>query len=321
MSRRLRSSLRQMTRVAVPGTAIGSTQDGGEMSGEPSPVWDLKCELGEGPVWVDGVLWFVDIKGRAVHSYQPQTGARGTWSAPEPIGFLQPIESGGFVAGLKSGLHRFGQSNGTFTHLAHVEPPELDNRLNDGAVDAEGFLWCGSMHDPETNASGALYRLDQDNVCRAHDRGYIVTNGPTFSPDGQTLYHTDTIGRVIYAFDRLSDGSLANKRVFATIERPGAYPDGAVVDAEGCIWTGLFGGWGVERYAPSGELLRYIRFPCSRVTKIAFGGPGLQTIYATTAWKGLDRGAREREPLAGSLFELETDVPGLPAPKIRHGVS
>lgn len=290
------------------------------MNTRPRPVWELGCELGEGPVWVDGALWFTDIKGHVVHRFDPNASERRSWSAPEAVGFVLPIEDGGFVAGLKSGLHHFDPPSAGFERLVEVEDAALGNRLNDGAVDPTGHLWFGSMHDAEGEASGALYRLDDDGRCRARDGGYVVTNGPAFSPDGRTLYHTDTLKQSIFAFDVSPDGAVGNKRVFVEIERKGAYPDGPVVDAEGCVWTGLFGGWGVERYSPKGKLLQRVEFPCSRVTKIAFGGDALTTIYATTAWLHMSEAERAREPLAGALFAFETDVPGLRSNKIRHGV-
>jgi len=118
--------------------------------------------------------------------------------------------------------------------------------------------------------------------------------------------------RLIYAFDLGEDGSLAGKRLFAEIETGAGYPDGPVVDSEGCLWTGLFGGWGVRRYAPQGRLLQTIRFPVANVTKLAFGGADLTTVYATTARKDLDAGALAAQPLAGGLFQFQAETPGLP---------
>jgi len=199
-----------------------------------------------------------------------------------------------------------------------VEPHKPGNRLNDACVDAEGHLWFGSMDDGEEVASGCLYRLTHDGS-RAMDDGYVITNGPAFSPDGRTLYHTDTLERVIYAFDRDADGTISSKRIFALIEDGAGYPDGPTVDSEGCLWTGLFGGWSARRYSPTGEFLMEVRFPCANVTKIAFAGKDLRTVYATTAWKGLDAKARAEQPLAGGLFRFVVDVPGLPQHEVRHG--
>jgi D-xylonolactonase len=154
---------------------------------------------------------------------------------------------------------------------------------------------------------------------RRMDDGYCITNGPTTSPDGRTLYHTDTLKKVIYAFDVSPAGDLANKRVFVTIEDGAGYPDGPVADAAGCVWTGLFAGSAVRRYSPKGELLETVRFPVANITKIAFGGADLRTVYATTAWKGLSPAERAAQPLAGALFRFTVDTPGLPQHDVRHG--
>jgi D-xylonolactonase len=275
--------------------------------------WPLACELGEGPVWWRGALWFTDIKQKQVHRFDPHSGPQRSkgqsWPAPSQVGFLAPLQDGHFIAGAKTGLLDFDSVTGTFRLIRTVEPLLPSNRLNDGAVDGRGRLWFGSMDDAERNPSGMLYRLDRDGLA-AMDSGYVITNGPAFSPDGGTLYHTDTLQKRIYAFDLREDGSLANKRLFVTIEEGAGYPDGPVVDSEGCLWTGLFGGWAARRYAPDGRLLQSVAFPVANVTKLAFGGPDLTTVYATTARKGLDTNALAAQPQAGGLFCFQADTAG-----------
>ncbi|MBW8812253.1 MAG: SMP-30/gluconolactonase/LRE family protein [Caulobacterales bacterium] len=286
----------------------------------PEAVLRCGCELGEGPVWqaAGRALWFVDIKRHRIHRFDPQTGDSAAWTAPEPVGFVVPTASGGWIVGLKSGLHGFDPAGGGFELVAAVEDAALGNRLNDGFVDARGRLWFGSMHDAETAPSGALYRLDGEGLRRMDD-GYCITNGPAMSPDGRTLYHTDTLQRRIYAFEVSESGELANRRVFAEIEAGAGYPDGPAVDADGCVWTGLFGGGGVRRYSPAGVLLRTVRLPVANVTKLAFGGEDLRTAYATTARKGLSPAELEAQPLAGALFAFAVDTPGLPQHAVAHG--
>jgi D-xylonolactonase len=281
---------------------------------EARQVRTVGAQLGEGPVWIarDRTLRFVDIKGRRVYRFDPASGDLRSADAPEQPGFVLPVRGGGFVAGLKNGLHRFDDERGQFTKLSVVEPHHPGNRLNDGAVSPDGALWFGSMDDSEEKSSGALYRWS-DGTLTALDSGYCITNGPAFSPDGRTFYHTDTLKRVVYAFDYSAHGALSNKRPFVSIEDGAGYPDGSVVDAEGCVWIALFCGWGVRRYSPRGELLTTVRFPCANVTKIAFGGEDRRTAYATTAWKGLSPDERSQQPQAGDLFTFRTDVPGLEA--------
>lgn len=277
-------------------------------------VCQVGAELGEGPVWVerDAALWFVDIKGRRAHRWHPGRRELQSWAAPGPPGFLAPLRGSGFVVGIETGLQRFDPETSAFVHLMDVEPQLPANRMNDGSVSPEGELWFGSMHDPEVEPTGALYRLDSDGRCVRLDDGYIITNGPAFSPDGRVFYHTATAKRTVYAFDRPDPHTLARKRVFAQIEASAGHPDGTAVDEEGCVWIALWGGSAVRRYSPEGKVLATVRLPCANVTKIAFGGPDLRTAYVTTAWKGLKPQERAAQPLAGDLFSFEAPAPGLP---------
>jgi sugar lactone lactonase YvrE len=276
----------------------------------PECVWPLACELGEGPLWWGSALWFTDIKGFKIHRFDPVSGTGRSWNAPAPVGFLAPLENGRFIAGARTGLLEFDPASRIFQTLCVVEPHLPANRLNDGAVDAKGRLWFGSMDDSEADASGVLYQLTEVGP-KTMDSGIVITNGPAFSPDGRTLYHTDTLGRTIHAFDAGDDGTLSNKRPFVTIESGAGWPDGPVVDSKGFVWTGLFGGWAARRYSPDGRLVDEVRFPVANVTKLAFGGDDLRTVYATTAWKGLDAAQRAAQPLAGGLFRFRADVPGM----------
>lgn len=280
-----------------------------------APRCDLRaaCELGEGPIWraKEGALWFVDIKLNQIHRWRPATGEHRTWAAPDAPGFIAPTQDGRWIAGLRTGLHWFDPANGAYRLLATVEDPALGNRLNDGFADACGRLWFGSMDDREAEPSGALYRFDARGLARM-DGGYRITNGPAVSPDGKVFYHTDTLGRVIYAYDLLPEGSIGDRRPFVRIEDGAGWPDGSVVDAEGCVWTCLFGGWAARRYSPKGELLQTVRFPVANVTKIAFGGADLKRAYATTARKDVATAELAEQPLAGGVFSFPLVVPGLP---------
>jgi D-xylonolactonase len=286
------------------------------MTGEPTNVWGLNCELGEGPVWVHDALWFVDIKTRKIHRYEPASGARRSWEAPEQVGFIFPAEDGGFVAGLQSGLHRFDPETGGFTLLAEVEPERPGNRLNDGVVDPFGRLWFGTMDGGEKERTGAFYRFQKGAVMRTGLEGIAITNGPCLSPDGRILYFVDTLGGTIEAAEVAEDGTLGDARPFVRIDPKEGHPDGPTIDSEGCVWIGLFGGWEARRYSPTGELVGRIRFPVANITKIAFGGADLRTVYATTARLHLRPDQLEKQPEAGDLFEVRADVPGLPCPRV-----
>ncbi|MGN7999337.1 SMP-30/gluconolactonase/LRE family protein [Sphingomonas sp. 22176] len=287
----------------------------------PESVWGLAAPLLEGPVWVerDAALWFVDIKSHKIHRYDPATGDKQSWDAPAQVGFALPCASGGFVAGLQTGLAKFDPADGSFTPLVDPEPGLPGNRLNDGTVDGEGRLWFGTMDDGESDASGAIYRLAADGTCVASTPKVSITNGPAVSPDGKILYHVDTLGQVIYACDIAADGTLANPREFVRIAEGEGFPDGPCVDSEGFVWVSLYAGSAVRRYSPAGELVETVPFPVDAITKIAFGGPDLKTVYATTANKHLSADDKAARPTSGDLFSFRTTVAGQPATMIRVG--
>jgi xylono-1,5-lactonase len=286
---------------------------------EPKPVCEISAELGEGPVWDprDRALWFVDIKNKKVHRYDSARRDYRTWDAPEYVCFLFPAESGGFVAGLKSGLFRFDPGSGSFDRIVSVESDKPDNRLNDGAVDRAGRLWFGTMDNKEKDKSGAFYRFANGEVTPTGIGDMVVTNGPAVSPDGRTLYLVDTFRRRIDKAEIRGDGSLGERRPFVTIEEGAGFPDGPTVDSEGAVWIGLYSGWSARRYSAAGELISTVQIPAANVTKLAFGGDDLRTVFATTARQGLSDEQKQKQPLAGHLFQFECDVAGLQCPAVR----
>ena len=287
------------------------------MSMSPVCLWEVQALLGEGVLWdaTRQCVWFVDIKGKRVHRCAPDGSDRRSWDAPGQVSFVVPTADGGIVCSLEDGLYRFIEASGAFEPLAKVEADEPGNRFNDGHVDHKGQLWFGSMHDSEEAASGALYRFDGTRIAQMDD-GYVITNGPALSPDGRTLYHTDTLDKVVYAFDVAADSTLSNKRTFVEIV-DGGYPDGMAVDADGHVWVATFGGWRIDRFDAAGTKVGAIAFPCANVTKLAFGGADLRTVYATTARKGLSAEALAQQPLAGGLFTFRAETAGLPQHALR----
>lgn len=282
-------------------------------------VLPVQAILGEGPVWVarEQALWFVDIKGRKVHRFHPESGDHKSYDAPAQVGWILPADDGAFLAGLQTGLARFDPIDGRFDLIATPEAGTPGNRLNDATVDPSGRVWFGSMDDAEEAETGRVYCFDR---CRIRDTGLpavCITNGPAISPDGRTLYHTDTLGRVIYRVAIGADDSVGAPEIFATIDEADGWPDGSVCDSEGYVWIGLWGGWRARRYAPGGRIAAEVRLPAANITKIAFGGTDLCTVYATSARKGLDAAALEGQPLAGNIFAFDVEVPGMAGNLVR----
>ena len=270
--------------------------------------------LGEGALWdvAEQALYWVDIKGRRVHRFDPRRGQDQHWSVAEDVGSLAVRAGGGLVLALRSGFHFFDPETGRTTLAVAPEPERGENRFNDGKTDRQGRFWAGSMHDPETRPTGGLYRLDADLSCHRLIDGIVVSNALCWSPDGRTMYHTDTPSRIVWAweFDPAS-GEIANRRAFVRIPDADGYPDGATVDADGFVWLAHWDGWRVTRYDPTGRVARVVQLPVQRPTCPAFGGAGLDVLYVTSASIGLSAEERARQPWAGGVLALDPGVRGI----------
>jgi sugar lactone lactonase YvrE len=227
--------------------------------------------------------------------------------------------SGGFVVATRRG---FAFWNPPATQLKFIADPEADkpdNRFNDGAVDCQGRFWAGTMNTVKVEApDGSLYRLNPDQSVRRMATGFAVYNGGAWSPDGKTMYVTNTVPGEIWAYDfDAAGGAIANRRVFARVPAEDGWPDGHTVDSEGFLWSAHWGGWRITRYDPTGKIERVVRLPVSQVSCCRFGGENMDVLYITTAWEGMTPAQRQAEPLSGDFFRVRVDVKGLPEPRFR----
>ncbi|GAB4438236.1 MAG: CBU_1789 family Dot/Icm type IV secretion system effector [Anaerolineae bacterium] len=273
--------------------------------------------LGEGPVWAaeEQALYWIDIWWPALQRWQTDSDEFTQWAMPAPIGSFALRRDGGALVALKTGLHRFDFETAQLALLANPEADRPDTRFNDGKCDRQGRFWVGSMDDDgESRPVGTLYRLDAGDSLHAVRGQVTVSNGLGWSPDNRTMYYTDSPTRTIVAYDfDPASGGISNERVFARSEN--GFPDGLTVDAEGYVWSARWDGWQVVRHAPDGSVERVVQMPVARPTSCTFGGPELRHLYVTSAGYGLSAADRAAQPLAGSLFVIETDVAGLPEPR------
>ena len=272
--------------------------------------------LGEGPAWIaaDAALWFVDIKGGALHRYDPATGAGSTVAVGGRPSFVLPTDADALIVGSGTALHLV-RDGALGDPIAAIDTP-AHNRTNDATVDPAGRLWFGTMDDGETQPTGAVHRFD-GKTATVMGGECVITNGPAISPDGRWLYHVDTLAGTITRFDLATNDRLVDGVPFATIAPEDGHPDGATIDSEGCVWVGLWGGWQLRRYAPDGTLIATVALPCANVTKVGFGGPDLKTGFVTTARAGLSADQLAAQPLAGGLFAFDAPAPGIAITPVR----
>lgn len=281
--------------------------------GEDASCIDVGAVLGEGPVWVEReqALYWVDIPEKRVFRWSEADGVRRIDTGAH-ICSLAPRARGGFIGAGYDGFLAIDFDAGRVDVIADPEPHLDANRFNDGKTDRQGRFWAGTMDRDEREASGSLYRLDADLRWTCVDTGYLVTNGPAFSLDGRTLYHSDSALGRIYAFDLAEDGTATGRRLFAEFSEGQGYPDGMTVDAEDCLWIAFWDGWCLRRLAPTGECLTELPLPVQRPTSCAFGGPDLDQLFVTSATRGLDEKSLAMQPSAGGLFMLVPGVKGVP---------
>ena len=269
--------------------------------------------LGEGLWWSarQNAVYWTDILSRAVNRYSLADGSVKRWTVPERIGWvIERRSKPGFIAGFQSGFAELELEPLTIRPIVDPEPQLPGNRLNDAKADRLGHIWAGTMDVGCKEITGSLYRLQPDFSVRHMDGGYQITNGPAFSPAQDVLYHTDTGLGTVYRFDVTPEGEIIHRRVFLQFTEDMGWPDGMTVDSEGHVWIAHWGGSRVSRFSPDGKLERAIRLPASQITNVDFAGPNLDRMFVTSAAEGLDR---SKEPLAGSLFEVDAGgIRGLP---------
>jgi sugar lactone lactonase YvrE len=288
-----------------------------------SPTFDhvlaVGNEIGEAPIWVpeEGRLYWVDTEGAKAFSYRPSDGEAKTFDLAMPATALLRRRGGGWVAVTKKGLAFWDQASGAFEFIVDPVANNPDLCFNDGAVDRSGLIVAGTMNFREhVRKDGCIYRLGTDLSLSILDSGLSVANGIGFSPAGEHMYVSEQFAGRILAYDYdAASGRATGKRVFAEVPAAEGKPDGIIVDAEGFVWNGRWGGGTIARYAPDGRLERKYALPVETGTCLAFGGEDLGDLYITTAWYGLDAAGRAAKPQSGDLFRVRTGVKGLVEPR------
>ena len=282
---------------------------------------DLECVentadvLGEVPRWhvTENALYWIDAFKPAVHRFDPATGKTESWTPHDKLGSFAPIASGGLLLAGRNGFVLYDPRSGRYDRISDPENGATVNILNDGRCDSHGRFWVGSMSRTIQSPTGSLYRLERGKTDKLGNTIWVA-NGLAFSPDDKRMYFADSHLHMIFAYDfDVDSGTVGTRHEFAKVDPKGS-PDGAAVDENGFLWIALFDGGCVARYAPDGRLDRVIEMPVSRPTAVTFGGPGLRTLYVTTARFRLAPEKLASETHAGGLLALDVGVAGLPEP-------
>jgi len=290
---------------------------------EASPINAPASLLGESPFWHpdEDVLYWCDIPGRRLNRFNPATEAYASWAFDCEPACCAPVLGGDLILGMRDGLWRFNPQTGQRQSLAPAPYDPAHERFNDGKADPQGRFWVGTIYEPRDPALAHLYCWDEGRLTKVAG-GVTVSNGLAWSPDGGTLYWSDTKSHRVRSFAMdVRNGQLSQEREFAAfpikqvgqdLGTYGGRPDGAAVDAEGCYWTAMFEGQRLLRLSPTGEVVREVPLPVRCATMPAFGGHDLRTLYITTAKEGRPESELAQQPWAGRVLQMHVDVPGLP---------
>lgn len=284
--------------------------------------------LGEGALWDSTmqVLYWVDAVGKLVRRLDPATGRVTDWTLPSHVGSVALTSSNErLLVALQDGIYLLTLTDGSLKALARPADLPANARFNDGKVDRQGRFVVGTiLADPWTRiegrkAEGKLYRLNLDGTLDVLDDDIRLSNATCFSPDGRQMYFADTPeGEVrVYDYDAAT-GKAGNRRRFVHTQSLGSMPDGATVDAQGCLWVALPQIAAVAQYDAEGRLLRTVPTPCPLPTCPTFGGPGLDQLYVTSLHDSGNGRLLSQHPESGFVFRIS----GLGArglPEVRYG--
>ena len=263
---------------------------------------DICCAHGEGPVWVDGILYWVDVTGCRLHAWSAGDGTVRDFQFVEPVCAVAPIAPGRLLIAFAKRLAYVNLADLSCEEICQVEPGVPGNRCNDGKIDPAGRFWIGTMsNDGSIVGSGALYRLDGIKLTCVLDR-LTIANGLGWTADARTMFFIDSPTREVWAFDfNSSDSSITNRRTVIRVPDELGLPDGMCMAPDDTLWVAHWGGGCVCRWDPStGALLEQIHTGCPHTTSCSFGSEG--QLFITTSRLGLDESALAAAPLSGALF-------------------
>jgi sugar lactone lactonase YvrE len=276
-------------------------------------AWDSRCTIGESPVWDERNrrILFCDIPGKRIHALGLETGARETFDFPEVVCSLGVCRSGRLVVALRHRVVLYDTAARRIQDLTGAVVEPATNRLNDGKVGPDGAFWVGSMDEnTPRHPLGNLYRVTPDGRIEQKAEGFSTSNGLAWSPDGRTMYHSDTSPGILEAWDfDPAAGAISNHRRLGKFTNEDGRPDGGATDVEGNYWSAGPSAGCINRFTPEGRLLERIPFPVPGPTMPCFAGPWL---FATSIREGKSPEALQQFPALGGLFRAKAPVAGAP---------
>ena len=278
-----------------------------------------RAGFGESAFWSpeESAVWWLDLHGRALLRTR-EDGETDVFKTP---GFpannpraIVPARAGKLIAALDDRLTRFDPASGDFSAIASAHDMPEGHVFNDATVDSEGRLIIGTVRAAGgDDYKGRILSITAGEPARVLADGLCTANGLAFSPDGRTVYFSDShhdVRKVWRAAYDPRTGMAGPRDVFVDFKLYPGRPDGAAIDNEGGYWIAALEDGCVHRFLPNGQWERSVRLPVAMPSRPCFGGRNMDSLYVTTAGtlRGADDGA------AGSLFVLGVPFIGRVSP-------
>jgi sugar lactone lactonase YvrE len=279
-----------------------------------SLLYTSNCILGEGAYWHEKrqSFFWVDIEGRKVFEINWISKQISKWDVPGRVSLVMEGTKQKMLIALQGGLAWLNLTNGDVDWLMDLEQSIPDNRTNDGACDAKGRLWLGTMELTCKKEAGHLYCIDKKLQPQPKINKVSISNGIAWTADNKKMYHTDTATGLIkeYNYD-LNSGIIHFEKIAISVPQEMGAPDGICIDEEGMLWVAHWGGFGVYRWNPhTGELIEKIELSVPQVTSCAFGGSNMQYLFITTAKDGLSEEDFKKYPGSGNVYIAKPGAKG-----------
>ena len=277
---------------------------------------DCNNSLGEGITYSlsNNNLYWLDIGNVSkLYSLDLSSNKKEIFELPEIVTATSIKSQNELILATTNGLKLFNTSNKKFESVVNIEKKQSLTRSNDGASDALGRFWFGTMQNnfdkngnsiPLKENVGKLYKVDTNKKISVIEEDLGIPNTFVWSPDNKNFYFTDTLNGTILSYNfELESGELSNKKNFATFDR--GHPDGSTIDTDGCVWNCRWGGSCIVRFTPSGKVDQIIEMPVQNITNCVFGGKDMKTLFVTTASN------EDKNNLDGSLFSINLNYQGI----------
>ena len=277
---------------------------------------DCNNSLGEGITYSssNNNLYWLDIGNISkLYSLDLSSNKKEIFELPEIVTATSIKSQNELILATTNGLKLFNTSNKKFESVVNIENQQSLTRSNDGASDALGRFWFGTMQNnfdkngngiPLKENIGKLYKVDTNKKISVIEEDLGIPNTFVWSPDNKNFYFTDTLHGTILSYNfELESGEISNKKNFATFDR--GHPDGSTIDTDGCVWNCRWGGSCIVRFTPSGKVDQIIEMPVQNITNCVFGGKDMKTLFVTTASN------EDKNNLDGSLFSINLNYQGL----------